>query len=73
VRDRRLRARSRYVFNIVQPVSLRTSAGRELVIWDDTKGSFVLRRNGTQATLLSGLPFLGKPALRPPSLRARAL
>jgi hypothetical protein len=51
------------VVNIVQPVTLRTSAATELVVWDDTKGSLFLLRNGTQTTLLSRLPYIGKPAL----------
>src|SRR5579884_2988106 len=49
--------------NIVQPALLRTAAGTELVAWNTPNGSLRLLRNGTSETLLSGLPFVGKPAL----------
>src|SRR5712691_1001811 len=51
------------VVNIVQPATLRTSSGTELVIWNDTNGSLFELRNGTQTTLLSGVAFVGKPAI----------
>jgi hypothetical protein len=49
--------------NIVQPTTLRTQAGTELVAFTDTKSNLFLVRNGTAKTLLSGLAFVGKPAL----------
>ncbi len=51
------------VVNIVKPAPLRTQAGTELIVWNDTKGSLFVLRNGTPTTLLSGLPFVGKPSL----------
>jgi hypothetical protein len=49
--------------NSIQPALLRTKAGTELVAWNTPNGSLELLRNTTKETLLSGLPFVGKPAL----------
>ena len=50
------------VTNIVQPSSLRTKAGSELIAWNTSNALYVLR-NGTLETLLGGEPYVGKPAL----------
>lgn len=48
--------------NIVEPSSLRTKAGSELIAWNTANALYVLR-NGTLETVLSGVPYVGKPAL----------
>lgn len=50
------------VTNIVKPSSLRTTAGSELIAWNTSSALYVLR-NGSPETLLSGEPYVGKPAL----------
>jgi len=49
--------------NIIQPATLRTRTGNELIAWNTPNGSLQILRNGTQQTLLSGLPYIGKPDL----------
>jgi hypothetical protein len=49
--------------NIIQPAILRTKAGNELIAWNTPNGSLQVLRNGTRETLLSSLPYIGKPAL----------
>ena len=49
--------------NIVQPATLRTQAGTDLVAFTDTNANLFLVRNGTEKTLLSGMSIVGKPAI----------
>lgn len=49
--------------NIIQPATLRTSAGSELIAWNTPNGSLEVLRNGSMQTLLSGIPDVGHPAL----------
>jgi hypothetical protein len=50
------------VTNSIEPSSLRTTAGSELIAWN-TANALYLLRNGTLETLLSGQPSVDKPAL----------
>lgn len=48
--------------NIVQPTSLRTASGHELIVWN-TSNALYLLRDGTLENLLSGENTVDKPAL----------
>jgi hypothetical protein len=48
--------------NIIQPATLRTTSGTELIAWNTPNGSLELLRNGNLRTLLSA-NLVGKPAL----------
>jgi hypothetical protein len=50
------------VTNIVEPASLRTSSGSELIAWNTSNALFLLR-NGKLETLLSGESAVYQPAL----------
>lgn len=50
------------VTNSVEPSSLRTAAGSELIAWNTSNALYVLR-NGKLETLLSGEPAVDMPAL----------
>ena len=48
--------------NSIQPASLRTASGHELIVWN-TSNALYLLRDGTLETLLSGENIVDKPAL----------